>query len=301
MAAHPVRLELEQRRPVALPRALGRPAHGPHHPEQVVAVDHQARHAVAQPAVGQVVAGVLLVGRGRQAPLVVLDHEDHRQLPDRRQVERLVEVALARGAVAGEGRRDAPLAAQLRRERQPARHRQHRAEVADHADDALLERAEVEGAVAALREAALAPEQLAEEARQVEVAPREDAEVAVHRQDVVAGLERRHDAGGDRLLADAGEPLAEPALAQQHQHLLFDHPRQQQRAVEVPQLLGREAFVGAVARHGRARGSGFVHARTFSAGGRGVANGLVDSGFCLRRWRCLVPAAAFGRRSPRSC
>ena len=175
MAAHPVGLELEQRRPVALPRALGRPPHGAHHPQQVVAVDHQARHAVAQPAVGEVAAGVLLVGRRRQAPLVVLDHEDHRQLPDRREVQRLVEVALARGAVAGEGRRDAPLAAQLRREREAAGHRQHRAEVADHPDDALLERAEVEGAVAALREAALAAEQLAEEPRQVEVASGEDA------------------------------------------------------------------------------------------------------------------------------
>ena len=63
---------------------------------------------------------------------------------------RLVEVAFAGGAVAGEGGRHAPLAAELRGQGQAVGHRQHRAEVADHPDDALLERAEVERAVAAL-------------------------------------------------------------------------------------------------------------------------------------------------------
>ena len=63
-------------------------------------------------------------------------------------------------------------------------------------------------------------------------APGEDAEVPVHREHVVVGLERGHDARRDRLLADAREPLREPPLPQQEQHLLLDHPRQQQRAVE---------------------------------------------------------------------
>ena len=130
---------------------------------------------------------------------------------------------------------------------------QHRAEVADHADDALLERAEVERAVAALREAALAAEQLPEQLRQVEVAAGEDAEVAVHRQDVVVRLERGDDARRDRLLADAREPLRQPALAQEDQHLLLDHPGQEDRAVEVAQLLGREALGGRERGRGRCR------------------------------------------------
>ena len=242
VAAHAERLELQQRRSLAAAGAGGGSTHRAHDREEVVAVDHVARHAVAEAAVGEVQARVLLVRRRREAPVVVLDHEHHRQLPDRREVQRLVEVALARRAVAGERGGDAVLPAQLRGEGEAVGHRQHRPEVADHADDALLERAEVEGAIAALREAALAAEQLPKQLRQVEVAAGEDAEVAVHRQHVVAGLEGRHDAGRDRLLADAREPLRQPPLAQQDEHLLFDHPREEDRAVEVAQLLGHEAL-----------------------------------------------------------
>ena len=77
------------------------------------------------------------------------------------------------------------LAAQLRRQRQAVGHRQHRAEVADHADDVVLEHAEVEGAVAAAGEAALLEQQLAEQPLEVDAARGEHAEVAVQRQDRV--------------------------------------------------------------------------------------------------------------------
>jgi hypothetical protein len=257
--AHPVGLELEQRRPVAAAAAVDGAPHRAYDRQKVVAVDDVARHAVAEAAVGQVQAGVLLVRGRREAPLVVLDHEDDRQLPDGRQVERLVEVALARRAVARERRGHALLAAQLRRERQAARDRQHRAEVADHPDDAVLERAEVERAVAAAREAVRPAQQLAEEARQRKPAAREDAEVPVHRQHVVASIERCHDTRGDRLLPDAREPLAEPPLAQQHVHLLLDHPRQQQAAVELAQLIRREA-----------RGEALVRLRRLEAAGPSI-------------------------------
>jgi hypothetical protein len=115
-----------------------------------------------------------------------------------------VEVALAGGPVAGEGGGHPPLALELRGQGEAAGHRQHGAEVADHPDDALLERAEVEGAVAPLGEAALAAEELAEEARQVEVPPGEDPEVAVHGQDVVPRLE-----GGTTPVAIASWPMPE--------------------------------------------------------------------------------------------
>ena len=262
VAPHPEGLELEEGRPLAAPRPVGRASDRPVDGQQVVAVHHDARHAVADAAVREVLAGVLLVGGGREPPVVVLDHEEDRQLPDRREVERLVEVALAGRAVPGEGGGHAPVALQLRGEGEAAGHRQHRAEVADHPHDALLERAEVEGAVAALGEAALAAEELAEQPRQVEVPPGEDAEVAVHREDVVVGLERGDDTGGDRLLADAGEPLREPALPEQDQHLLLDHAGQEHRAIEVPQLLGGEALDPGVGR-GRSRlpggGAGIAH------------------------------------------
>ena len=94
-------------------------------------------------------------------------------------------------AVAAERRRHARLAAQLRRERQPVGHRKHRAEMTDHPDDVMLQRAEVERPIASLRESALFAEQLPEQHRQFDAARREDADVAVQRQDVVVGLERR--------------------------------------------------------------------------------------------------------------
>ena len=115
-------------------------------------------------------------------------------------------------------------------------------EVADHAHHALLEEAEVEGAVAALGEAAVLAEELAEETGEVELPGGEDAQVPVHGQDPVVGLERRGHAHRDGLLADAGEPLREPALAEEEQHLLLDHPGQEQGAVQLAQLVLGEAL-----------------------------------------------------------
>ena len=100
----------------------------------------------------------------------------------------------------------------------------------------MLQRAEVERPIASLRESALLAEQLAEQHRQLDAARREDAEVAVQRQDVVVGLERRSDPDGDGFLPDAREPLGQPVLPQQPQHLLFDQARPQQRFVERAQL-----------------------------------------------------------------
>src|SRR5438045_2788078 len=83
------------RRPAAPPAPVGGLPHCRHHRQDVVAVDDRAGHAVTGRPVGQVAAGVLLRRRRREPPAVVLHHEDHRQPPHGRQVEGLVEVALA--------------------------------------------------------------------------------------------------------------------------------------------------------------------------------------------------------------
>ena len=111
--------------------------------EQIVAVADHAGNAVAGAARGQVLARELLADRRRQAVLVVLDDEDHRQLPDRREVDRFVKIAFAGAAVADKGRRDARLPPQLRGEREAVGDRQHRRQVADHADDVVVEDAEM--------------------------------------------------------------------------------------------------------------------------------------------------------------
>ena len=240
VAAHPEGLELQERRSLAAPRPLRRAAHRIDHRQHVVAIDRLAGHPVADRAIRQPRAGVLLDDGRRQAPLVVLDDEDHRQLPDRGEVQRFVEVALARRAFSGEGRRHARLAAQLIREGQPVGHRQHRAQVADHPDDVVREDAEMERAVAAAGEAAVAAQQLAEERQQIQPAGGEDPQIPVHREDGIVRPQGGGDADRDGLLPDAGEPLGQPSLPQQDQHLFLDQPRKQQRAVERPLPLGVE-------------------------------------------------------------
>ena len=65
--------------------------------------------------------------------------------------------------------------AQLIGQGEPVGHRRHRPEVADHPDDVVREDAEMEGAVAAAGEAAVAAQQLAEQRQQVQPAGGEDA------------------------------------------------------------------------------------------------------------------------------
>ncbi len=90
----------------------------------------------------------------------------------------------------------------------------------------------MKGAIAPAGEAAFLEQQLAEQPFEIDAAGREDAEVAVQRQDPVVVLQRGGDADADRFLADAGEPFRQLPLPQQAEHFFFDEARQQQRAVE---------------------------------------------------------------------
>ena len=214
-------------------RPRGRPRDGVDDGEQVVAVHGLGGHAVADAAVRQPRAGVLLAHRRRQAVLVVLDDEEHGQLPHGRQVHRLVEVAFRGPAVAAEHRGHARFALELKGQRHAVGHRQHRPQVADHPDDVVLGRAEMKRPIAAAGVAAVAAQQLAEERAQVEPAAGEDAEIAMERQNRVVGPQRRRHAHRDGLLPDAREPLRQPSLPQQDQHLLLDQARKQQGAIQI--------------------------------------------------------------------
>jgi len=199
----------------------------------VVAVDRLGGDAVAGAAVGELEAGVLVASRRREGVAVVLDHQHQRQLPDRGEVHRLVEVAGRRPAFADEVDRDPVGAVARQRERTAGRHRDHRAEVADHADvqDAVLGRepAVVVRALDPLREAALSTQHLTGEpaeqlgrlrpppvgsaesglregARRIEVGREDGADVA---------MERAEDVYRDRFVADGAVPLRDAAGQQQ--------------------------------------------------------------------------------------
>jgi hypothetical protein len=299
VAAHTEGLELEQARALAPARPLGRPLHHPVHREHVVAVGDHAGHAVTGGAVGELLARVLLVARGGKAVLVVLDHEEHRQLPDRGQVQGLVEVALARGPVAGEGRDHAVLAPKLRGQGEPVGHRKHRAQVADHAHDVRVEQAEVERAIAALGEPAVLAEELAEQAGKIDPSRGEDPEVPVHGEDGVVRAEGSGHADRDRLLADPGEPLRQPALPEQDQHLLLDHAREEEGSVELLQLLGAEGRLGRARRRGDGGRGLFAHPRR--APGRVPEAAAARASACrpaVRAWTWATTARTFSTGVP---
>ena len=144
--------------------------------------------------------GELELDRRRLRVVVVLDDEEHGELPERGDVQRLVRHALAERAVAEEDRRDGAGALLLLRERDAGRDRD------DAAEDAVgveVPVAEVLAAALAAADARRLPHHLAEQAERV-VREREVVPVAaVVREDHVAlGLEVVDDPDRVRLLAD---------------------------------------------------------------------------------------------------
>ena len=143
------------------------------------------------------------VERGAHPELVVDDHEDHRQLPERGEVHRLAERALVRGAVAHH-REDHVLGVHVvGRERDAGGQRQRAADDPVATEEALVPVEQVHGAAAAGRAAALTAEQLRHHL--VGMCPARDrlAVLAVGRHQVVGLLERLGGAHDRRLLADA--------------------------------------------------------------------------------------------------
>ncbi len=98
--------------------------------------------------------------RGAHAELVVGDHEHHRQLPQRREVERLAERALVGGAVAERAQRDLVGALVVARQRDAGGDRQVAADDPVAAHEAAREVEHVHRAAAPARAAVDAPEQL---------------------------------------------------------------------------------------------------------------------------------------------
>ena len=105
-----IRHELDQRRPGAHARTLGRPLRDGVHREEIVAVDANAGNAVARAARRERLG--LTAGEGLERgdrPLVVDDVENDRRAIDLREQQRVVEVRFGRAAVAEPGGGDVDL------------------------------------------------------------------------------------------------------------------------------------------------------------------------------------------------
>src|SRR6267143_3958831 len=105
---------LDQRRPLACARALHRLTRGRVHGEHVVPVHLDPWQAVGERLLGDRLRVRLLLERHRDRPLVVLADEHDGHMPDAREVERFVAIALAGGAVAEVRHHHRVLAAILR-------------------------------------------------------------------------------------------------------------------------------------------------------------------------------------------
>ena len=117
VAAQPVGQALEQERAAARARRGEVAAEGVPHGDDVVAVDGVALDVVGRDDVADPLDVRVRRARRELREAVVLAHQDQRQLPERREVDRLVEVPGLHGAVAEEHDRDRVVAAQPRRER----------------------------------------------------------------------------------------------------------------------------------------------------------------------------------------
>ena len=148
-------LALDQRRPAAGAGARDRLAGGLVDGEEVEAVDDHAGHAEAVGALGDVDAGLVERARGGLGVAVVLDHEDARQVPGAREVERLEERALVGAAVAGEGDATCVGALDLGRQADAADERRAAADDAVGAEHALVEVGDVHRAALAVADAGL--------------------------------------------------------------------------------------------------------------------------------------------------
>ena len=174
--------------------------------------------------------------------MVVLADEDGGDLPELREVERLVERADVRRAVAEERDRDARLVAELEGERGADDRGQAAADDGVRAEVPALDVVQVHRAAVAVRAALELAVELGHDLVRVRALGERVAVRAVGRGEDVALLERVADADGDRLLADRDvqEPGqlagAEPLL-----HLLLEAPDEQHLAEELAQQLLRDA------------------------------------------------------------
>ena len=203
VAAVAVGHRLDQLRTAVLARAAKGLGHDAVDVERVHAVAAGAGHAVALGLQRQVGDRRVAVKRGAHAELVVDDHEDHRQLPERGEVHGLAEGALVGGAVAHHGQDRVVGLHVVAGERHAGAQRQRAADDAVAAEKALVPVEQVHGAAAAGGAAVDAAEELGHHGLGVGAARERLAVLAVGRHEVVGLAQRLGGADDGGLLTDA--------------------------------------------------------------------------------------------------
>ena len=252
VAAIAVGHRLEDRGPPLLAglaqQAVGRLDNG----VEVVAVDPLPVHPVGLGASPELGLGRRPAHRGAHAVFVVDHEEDDRQLPQRRQVERLVPGAHVHGAVAelAEHGLRAPLAHE--RQRQPGRHGQLAGDDAPPPVEAALDVEQVHRPAATVRAAVGAPEQLGHGRLRGDAARQREAVAAVAGHEQVLRLERLHRPDGGRLLAGREMAVAaDPGRLVLPLGLGLEHAAEHHQLVQLAPQRGRYSLRrGLYDRHG---------------------------------------------------
>src|SRR5262245_5061821 len=249
VAVVPVRLALEKRRPLAAPRAIHESLHRRVDRLHVLAVDRLRVDAEGLRA-RQNLARDRFAARRVLAVEIVLAHVDHRELPERGHVHRLVEQALAQRAVAEEAHGDLSGAAHLRRQRGAGGDARRAADDGVGAEVAGLRIRDVHRTALAAAVAGFLAEQLGEHPGHRRTLGQAVAVAAMRARDEVVALQRLADSDGYALLAyiKVGEARHLGALVELVD-LLFEGADLRHLAVHVEVLLEIQPRLGHLGRH----------------------------------------------------
>ena len=140
---------------------------------------------------------------GREAELIVLAKIDHRELPQARDIQRLMKNALIGRPVPEEDEADLAAAAQQRGKRGARAEPDAGPDNTVRAEDALVERGDVHRAAEAAAIAGVAAHQLRHHAGHVGTFGDTMSMTAMVGDDIVSGLESGAGTDSDGLLADA--------------------------------------------------------------------------------------------------
>src|SRR3954471_18865557 len=233
-----VRQRLDERRAVARARTLDALACRFVHGEDVGSVDAHARNPVTGCLVRELLRPRLRGDRRRDRPLVVVTEEDQRRARHAREVRSFVERALRGRAVAEERDRDGALAAQLLAPRESGCVRHVRPDRDADRRDVVVGRVPPAGGMTA-------PPR--EHCRRGHPAEEADRGLAVRREDPVVVLERVDRACLHRLVVPEDRVRADSPLTVVDDRALVVRAQEDERPVEVEELLLAEAVDLAVA------------------------------------------------------
>ena len=203
---------------------------------RIGAVDRAAGDAVADGPVGEPLAVVLHARRRGKGVMIVFDQEQDRDLMDRGDIERFVELARAGAAVADDRQAEDLLAVAARRPGSAHDHAEHLAQMADHGEPSRRRVAMMDIALAGMRRAVGIGQVLAKELIGSGAQQQVGAEVAMQqRQHVAAGPQRHRHADRGRLVAEAhGDGAFDVSFLVQFQQPLFQAPGEEHQGIGDP-------------------------------------------------------------------